>query len=226
MNGGNKEKNKIKKVTLKGKLIFVVILICLVQLLFLSAGYIFVYGSINERSKRHIEDAFATTIDFVDSIEDYADNLAEILSRRVDFSYISQDELRYETLKSNTEMDRAYNMLQMVVANPQLTEAGLYFPEDYISISSYLGPSIDNDTTESKEYALYSLYVISIENTFFNYTDGVTGETSVYYMYKMPVNTTMSREVYLYLKVADDFFGASMSGKVSGVDGEFVTGAG
>ena len=195
MNGitDNKNRNKPKKVTLKGKLIFVVILICLVQLLFLSAGYIFVYGSINERSKRHIEDAFSATVDFVDSIETYTDNLAGILGSTVNFEY------------------------------PRLSEAGLYFPEEYISISSYLGVSPDNDNTVSKEYALYSLYVISIENTFFNYTDEFTGKTSVYYMYKMPATGTISKEAYLYLRIADDFFGAAMSNNTSGVDGEFVT---
>ncbi|HOP09971.1 MAG TPA: histidine kinase [Oscillospiraceae bacterium] len=223
MDNGKRGKSKAKKATLKGKLIFVVILICLVQLLFLSAGYIFVYGSINERSKRHIENAFSTTVDFVDSIEAYTDNLAEIIGRNVDFDYITQDNLRLEPLASNTQMDRAYYMLQMAVADPRLDEAGLYFPDEYISISSYLGVSLDNDSTNSKEYALYNLYIISIENTFFNYTDEFTGKTSVYYMYKMPAIGTISKEAYLYLRVADDFFGAAMNNNTSGVDGEFVT---
>lgn len=215
--------NKKKKTTLKGKLMFVVILICLVQLLFMTAGCIFVYGSINDRSMRHIENAFFTTVDFIDSIETYADNLARILNNTVNFDYITQDSFRSEALKSNSEMDKAHNMLQMVVADPRLTEAGLYFPDDYISISSYLGVSLNNTDTESKEYTLYSLYVISIENTFFNYTDIFTGKTSVYYMYKMPPYSATSRESYLYLRVADDFFGAAMNNETPGVNGEFVT---
>jgi len=126
-----KDKGK-KKVTLKGKLIFVVILICVVQLLFMTAGCIFVFGGINDRSKRHIENAFFTTVDFVDSIEAYTDKVAATLSSEVNFNYITQDSFKLEPLKSNTEMDRAYNMLQMIVADSKLTEAGLYFPVEYI----------------------------------------------------------------------------------------------
>jgi len=217
-----KNKNKTKtKATLKSKLIFVVVLICLVQLLFIMAGYIFVYGSINERSKRHIENAFSTTVDFVNAIEAYSGNLATILNNTVNFEAITQDNYRLEPLKSNTEMEKVNNMLKMVVADSRLSEAALYFPEEYISISSYLGVSVDDDIMTSKAYALYQLYVVSIENTFFNYTDVITGKTGVYYMYKMSV--TGAREVYLYVRVADDFFGAAMSNKTSGVEGEFVT---
>ncbi len=224
MRAGKKvnDRSKTKKTTLKSKLIYVVILICLVQLLFMTAGYIFVYGSISDRSKRHIQNAFFTTVDFVNSIENYTDNLASILINRVNFNYITQDSFRLEPLASNTEMERAYNMLQMVVADPRLDEAGLFFPDEYISITSYLGPSFNDNLVDSKEYGLYQLYVFSIKNSFFNYTDVFTGKTSVYYVYKMPGSST-SREAYLYLRVADDFFGAAMSSEPSGVDGEFVT---
>lgn len=222
MNAGTKEKNKTKKATLKGKLIFVVVLICLVQLLFMMAGYIFVYGSINDRSKRHIQNAFFTTVDFVDSIEIYTDKVAAVLNGGVDLDLITQDSFRLQTIASDMEMKRAYNMLQMAVAVPELDEAILYFPEEYISISSDLGTSFIDTLTDSKEYGLYQLYVISIENSFFNYTDAFTGKTAVYYVYKMP-NSEVSREVYLFLKVADNFFGAAMSNDPSGVNGEFVT---
>ncbi len=219
----SKENKKNKKATLKGKLIFVVILICLVQLLFIMAGYIFVYGSIRERSERHIENAFATTIDFVDSIEVFAENAALILMNRVNFELITQDNYRLSPLVSHTEMDKAHNMLQMVAADLRLTQAGLYFPEEYISITTDLGVIPHDDNAISEAYALYQLYVISIENTFFNFTDGRTGKTGTYYMYKIAGYSGSPREAYLYFRVADDFFGAAMSNDTSGVEGEFVT---
>jgi len=60
------------------------------------------------------------------------------------------------------------------------------------------------------------------KNLFINYTDVFTGRTGVYYVYKIPDSGT-PRMVFLFLKVADDFFDAAMSNDPSGVDGEFVT---
>lgn len=202
------KQNREKKKTLKKRLITVVTLICVLQLLFLVSGYLFVLNNLSERAEQRAASAFERTLSDIDAMAQYADNIEEITTKAVRFSLLSRSRYEQDLANTTASLNILCNMLQAGTADNRVKDVIIYFPDDRIYVSGLKSYRLYDETLLTIGDDLYALYS-GRGGKFVEYAaEGEPADT--YYIKKFSDSSSTMKGVYLYVRLEQNYF-SSMS---------------
>lgn len=194
--------HKKSKVTLKSKLALLIFITCILQLMFTTSGYLFVYGSLNKNAQDRLYDTFGIVNSYTDDLAGYVQKTEELLNQNVNNDLLAASITGNAMENTENELTKLLTLISLSAANSQIRDVSLYMPQLSFLASDNYGLQIGGELNSIRPVQVYQSLMANYPSVASGQSCWISMDSSVFYASKM--NGT--EDVFLIVELSNEVF--------------------